>query len=189
MMNELYSDFLNSIDAYLAGKIPAGSPVDLYQIGGSAVIMKYGMDRSTKDFDVISTGQSQVLDELARSFGNTSNFAKDRNFYLEVVPSGLPNVPGGFKNRCTQVEGTWKHLRLWQLEDHDLIITKLRRFSVQDRADIRVICDAAPITVQTLRDRLDSALAWYLKDDEYQEAPRKHLQRVIEYLDGKITTI
>lgn len=188
-MIDRYHAFLVAVDEHLRQTLCSKEKIDLYQIGGSAVIMNYGMQRTTKDFDVIINTPTPIWDDLTQAFGKESTYAQQNEFYLEVVISSLPNVPEGYRQRCVEVPGNWEYLRLWKLEVHDFIVTKLRRFNSQDRKDISYICDREPIKTQTLRDRLDSAFGWYYKDDAYQEGPRKNLERVIEYLDGKITTI
>lgn len=181
--------FLNDLDEHCGSVLPTDEMLDLYQIGGSALVLHFGLDRPTKDFDVLNYGSS-ALESLAVMFGKTSNYAVTHAFYLELVPSALPAVPEGFRQRCKLVPGSWKRLRLWQPDIHDLIVTKLKRFSAQDRHDIRFLCDrfTDQIDVQVLQVRVDSALAWYYKDDQYQEGIREHLQIVIDYCLGQRTT-
>lgn len=165
--------FLNDLDHSAASLLTSEEKLDVYQIGGIAPVLELRAKLTNQDFDVLNY-QPAILEKLEQLFGKTTAYAKDHALYLELVPSALPTVPGGFRQRCMQVHGNWQHIRLWQPELHDLIVTKLKRFSPQDRSDIRFLCDQFPDRVQTevLRERLDSALTWYPPDDDYQESTR-----------------
>lgn len=62
--------------------------------------------------------------------------------------------------------GPWEHLRLYKLDPHDLVVSKLRRFHARDRADVAYLCDAGLIDPATLAGLFDAATPYKYKCED-----------------------
>lgn len=177
--------FLTDIDAALV-PTAGGEHLRLYHIGRSSLAWAYGFTSATVDIDVVHLGQddSRLMTEALRVFGRGTPKAAEHGFYLERVPEGLPPVPAGFDRRAREVEERWLVIRLFHLEPHDLAATKLKRFSLKDREDVRELCDRGLLDPVVLEARLASAFLFSLpKDgDPYRDAAFEHLRIVQNYL-------
>jgi Nucleotidyltransferase of unknown function (DUF6036) len=179
--------FLNDLDT---GLVPHanGERLDLYHIGRSALVWKHGFIAATQDVDVVKPQGDERLMALALSlFGKGTGKAKDHGLFLEEVVSAFPPLPAGFRNRATEAAEQWVVIRLFHLDDHDLAVSKLRRFAAKDREDVRNLCDLGLLDPAVLEQRLESAL-WHIhpKDgDPFRDVPFANLRIVQKYLsDG-----
>ena len=180
--------FLTAIDDALAGAAPGGE-LEVYHIGRSALVWEYDYLATTADFDILQPrGNEELLALALRLFGRDTDGAKAHGLYLEVVPEGLPPVPGGYQKRAHQVAGPWRVLRVYHLDPHDLAATKLRRFAAKDREDIRQLCDLGHLDPDRLGEILEKAFWWSLdKDgDELRDTAFANLRVVQQYLRGEI---
>lgn len=119
-------------------------------------------------------------------FGEGTVRSATLGLYLNRVPQGLPPLPARFKGRCQRVESSWRVIRLWELEVHDLAATKLKSFRPKDRQDLQFLCDAGLLEPKELRASLESAFLWsHEKDgDRDRDTAFANLAKVIDYLDG-----
>jgi hypothetical protein len=189
MAGEDVREFLDAIDAELARRAEPGETLDLYLLGGSALILGYQRDRATVDVDVVHIHDSRLLDIAVERFGRDSPKRLAGDFYLETVSSGLPPLPAGFEKRCIDVPGAWKVIRPKYLEPHDLITTKLRRFNARDREDVRFLCDTSEVDADELQMRFDIAHQFSDLDDPHVVAASENLRRVLDYLNGLSKTL
>jgi hypothetical protein len=188
--------FLDALDAAL---VPVAAPderLDLYAIGRSALILHHGLSLAgggTKDFDVVKVGDplSPLARKALETFGEGTARARQLGLYLEMVQDGLPPLPMGFRQRCEEVKGAWRVLRLWRLEIHDLAVTKLKCFRPQDRADLQFLCDTGQLRADKLKEALELAFVWALEKDgdPNRDQAFAHLERVCHYLQGKSRTL
>jgi Nucleotidyltransferase of unknown function (DUF6036) len=181
--------FLEAIDAELVGHAREGERLDLYLIGRSALILRYGLNIGTKDVDIVHFHGSELELKAIEFFGKGTRNAERFGFYLEPVPQGLPPIPGGYCPRSEEIPGRWRILRPMQPEPHDLAVTKLKRFHAKDREDLQILCDSGELEADRLRQGLESAFAWAEKDDPDRELAGRNLARVIEYLEGRSRTL
>jgi hypothetical protein len=72
-----------------------------------------------------------------------------------------------------------------------LVVTKLKRFSPQDKEDIQFLCDEGHVQPDQLRRSLELALQWTTEreGDPDRERAFAHLDRVIAYLEGRSRTL
>jgi hypothetical protein len=182
-------DFLQAIDGELVKEAKAGERLDLYLIGRSALIVRYGLNLATKDVDVVHFHGCELERRAVELFGKGTIRAERLGFYLEPVPEGLPPIPGGYRRRSQDVPGPWQVLRPKQPEPHDLVVTKLKRFHPKDRQDIQIICDSGELNGDRLWEALDSAFAFADQEDPDRERAVENLMRVIDYLEGKTRTL
>jgi serine/threonine protein kinase len=88
-----------------------------------------------------------------------------------TIPVNLPEIP---------------RIKLRVLEIHDLIISKLKRFSAKDRRDVRALCNRTEADIQTLRDRYRGARL--LRDyDEGEKIDLNFRVVEVEYLGREAT--
>ncbi len=185
-MNDVFQRFLAQLDEALSGIAQPGEGLDLYQLGGAALIMHYQMQRTTRDFDIVMM-QTPLETRAVELFGKDSANAAALGVYLELVPQGGPPLPQWFNKRSTEVPGPWKVLRLWYPQPADLAATKMYCFRAQDRADLKYLCDHALLTAESLRASLESAFIWSLEKDgdPIRERAFANLDKVIDYLEGR----
>lgn len=211
-MRDEFLAFLKAIDTTLAAHAQQGECLDLYHIGRSALVLHYGLKLSTRDFDFVQmrtpleekavelfgkwkpigtitvaaagVGSVAVMPPFGRDFGSF-------DLYLEPVPSGKPPVPQWFRSRCKRVPGDWQVIRLYQLDPHDLAATKLGSFRPQDRQDLQFMCDEGLLEPEELKKALDSAFTWTTdKDgDVYRDSAFENLKAVVDYLEGRRSTL
>jgi hypothetical protein len=180
--------FLHAIDEELAKYAQEGERLDLYLLGRSALVVRYGLSLATKDVDLVMRGEVPQLQARAfELFGKGASNAQKWGLYLEGVPEGLPPVPGSYRRLSVELPGKWKVVRPKQLDPHDLAITKLRRFHAGDREDLRILCDSGDLTPEGLKRALDSAYPFGMDEEEDPGCERvnRHFRKVIEYLEGR----
>lgn len=193
---EQIQQFLTALDEALVLHAAKGERLDLYAIGRSALILHFDLPLArggTKDFDVVQLGHplTRLAQKAVELFGKGTDNAQRLGLYLEMVPEGLPPLPGGFRNRCVEIEGAGQVIRLWRLEIHDLAATKLKCFRAQDRDDLQFLCDTGRLRADQLKAALESAFLWTTEKDGDPERDRAfaNLQRVLLYLKGKSRTL
>lgn len=178
--------FLTAIDNALLPH-SGGEQLLLYHIGRSALVWKHGFQAATQDVDVVRPREDrhrQLLLEALRLFGRGTPNAREYGLYLEEVCEGLPPVTGGCYKRAIEVEERWQVIRVFHLEDHDLAVTKLKRFSQKDQEDIRLMCDLDLLDSDTLKARVESAYPYrHDKDEDVgREAADANVKIVVNYL-------
>ena len=184
--------FLEAIDTELAGHATPGERLELYLLGRSALIVRYGLTLATKDVDLVTRGEEPRLQKTAfELFGKGAALAQSWGLYLEAVPEGFPPVPGSYRTLSTDLPGDWKVIRPKMLDPHDLAATKLRRFHSGDRQDLHILCDSGDLTIDGLKRALGSAYPWGMDEEEEPDCKRvnDHLRIVIDYLEGKRNSI
>jgi hypothetical protein len=186
-VNDRILELLNALDAALTGHAKAGERLELYHLGRSAMILQFDLPLATRDFDFVQMS-SPLEQEALRLFGQGTGEAERLGLYLEGVPQGLPPMPHGFQKRCQEVHpDRWRIVRLWQLENHDFAVTKLKRFRPQDREDLQYLCDEGVLEPGRLRESLKEAFVWvHEKDgDTQRERAFANLGKVVDYLEGR----
>lgn len=162
-MKDDITRFFDDLDATLV-PFAEGERLELYHIGRSSLVWKYGLTAATKDVDVIGVeSEGRLIAEAIRLFGAGTPKAEEHDLYLELVPAPLPPVPPRYKERAEEAIRSWSVIRLWHLEAHDMVVTKLRRFSQRDRQDVRSVCDLVALDPALLEQRLASVM-WSRKD-------------------------
>ncbi len=183
-MRERIEAFLADLDRTLAARAE-DARLDLYHIGRSALVWGYDYLATTDDFDFLRPqGEAQWVELALQRFGKNTPKAREHGLYLEVVEEGFPPMPRGYKKRATQIDGPWKTLRVYRLDPHDLIASKLRRFWPKDRADIRLLCDLVPIDPERLEQVLEEAYPFNMEKDgdEFRDSAFRSLRTVQRYL-------
>jgi hypothetical protein len=183
-MKDRIEAFLEDLDRTLVPRA-GGKFLDIYHIGRSALVWEYGYNATTQDIDILKPqGAGELLSLALELFGRGTAKARQHSLYLEVVEEGLPPMPWHYKKRATQVPRPWEVLRVFRLEPHDLVASKLRRFSTRGRDDIRLLCDLGKIDPVRLEQVLEDAYPLNLpKDgDEFRDSAFRNLVIVQRYL-------
>jgi hypothetical protein len=186
---ETLMGFLNAIDAELVKHATADETLELHLIGRSAMILGFGLQLMTKDVDVVEVRPSHLLTVASEVFKKGAPGNAGYGFYLETVSSGFPPLPIGFEKRCIDIVGPWQVIRPKRPEGHDLVVTKLKRFHQGDREDVRILCDTGEIEVQLLRSRFEMAHVFSDLDDPKVVKALMNLESVVEYLNGRRSTL
>jgi hypothetical protein len=184
--------FLHALDDELAKVVADGRRFNLFLIGRSAMIVRYGLTLATKDVDIVGGLESPDLEKAALElFGEGTPNALRFGLYLQAVPNGIPPIPGTYTKRALPFAGEWKVLIPWQPEPHDLAATKLKRFHAGDREDLQILCDSGDLTVEGLEAALRSAFLWHADPEEDPGHARAlaNLRRVVDYLNGESRTL
>ena len=157
---------LDLIDASLRSNAYDGPQIDLYLAGGLAVNFHCGT-RYTEDVDAsFSVRNIQLPKDLTvgykRSDGTDAFIYFDKNYNTSFAllhpefEARSPEWPGiGNENRT---------IRLRVLDPLDLAVSKLSRFSDQDREDIFTLASQGYFTAQQLRGHAEEALEYYIGD-------------------------
>jgi hypothetical protein len=177
-------DLLRFIDAADA-KIDFAAPVDIYLVGGAALLLAYGSTYGTKDIDLIGREDDANLRRLAALFPERSGAGGALDFSLHHVNEAIPRLHPIYRQRARVIEpGRWLKLRVFVLDPMDLVLSKLQRFSPTDRRDIRHLCTAVhqEIDPAELARRLQEMGDW---DEDDFERFNGRLLRVIEFWEGR----
>jgi hypothetical protein len=147
---------LQTLDRHLRG------PGTVRLLGGAALTLGYGLDRTTEDVDLLQDdAEVRVLIDAA-DFGEalhaTNTELEPRGLYLTHIwgPEQLI-LAEGWRDRCREVPlAGLKRLRLQTLGPADLAISKLARADAGDLKDIEFLLSGHTTVaeVQTLLQRL-----------------------------------
>ena len=160
---EALTRILLKIADRLAGVNPRHLPVKLHVAGGAALHLRTG-SRITEDIDAVFSQRVLLGDDLDASYRDVDGRARvlylDRNYndtlglmhenaYRDSEPIDLP----GLDRRLLDVRA---------LTPVDLAVSKLARYSGQDREDIAVLAREGLITARGLRARAEETLGGYV---------------------------
>lgn len=160
---EALTRIVQKIVALLSGANPKALPVKLYVAGGAALHLRTG-SRVTEDIDAVFSRRVLLGDDLEVSYRDADGRARvlyfDRNYndtlglmhenaYRDSDPLLLPGLDG-------------KVIEIRVLSALDLAVSKLARYSDQDRDDIVVLAREGLINAKALRERAEQALGGYV---------------------------
>jgi hypothetical protein len=153
---EPWKSLLNEVDAAATGEIA------LHCIGGFVLEIAYGLSRTTADLDFLCVAPPAQAEFLERFAGKGSPLARRIGAYLQHVTI-LSAYPDAYEDRLKALfPGSYRHLRLWALDPHDLALTKIERNWDLDRADLTLMAKAGLLDAVLLRQRYDREMRPYL---------------------------
>lgn len=130
---------LETLDRHLRG------PAEIRLLGGGALTLAYGHERSTEDVDLLQDdAEIEAMLETAdfgHALDDTNAELEPRGLYLTHIwgPEQLI-LADGWRERCRQVDmRTLTRLRVTALSPADLIISKLVRADDGDVADMEFL--------------------------------------------------
>lgn len=192
-MNKQIHELLDRLDHALVPFAKDGEHLDLFLLGRAALVLYYHFPFSTRDVDIVWMRESELERKALELLGEGSALAKTLGLYLDPVPQALPPLPMGFRNRCTLIDGSWRVLKVWMLEIHDLAATKLKSFRPQDREDLQMLCDRGLLTEPKLHESRQAAFPFRSpKMEDAEDDPDNpdwgrafaNWKRVKNYLEG-----
>lgn len=146
--------------------------IELRIIGASALLMQSDYNRATKDSDVLETDEldAKTKARLLALAGAGTELARRHRLYVEMVPQGLPLLPAQPDwHARPEINRQLAHFVVCTLDIHDVVLSKLLRFSANDISDIEAMVGRELVTHSRLLARFRSAIGWLA------ESARGHL--------------
>ncbi|MEQ1884975.1 MAG: DUF6036 family nucleotidyltransferase [Bryobacteraceae bacterium] len=136
-------------------------PIEIHCFGGFVLIHVYGVARTTNDIDYVGLIPRPLQSKLTELAGEGSALHRRHGVYLDAV--GVATVPEAYQERLIAIlSGTWKNVKLFALEAHDLALSKLERNLERDRDDVQRLARAGYLNPETLQSRYRSELRPHL---------------------------
>ena len=163
---EAFAQVVARLAAKLAKSPPQTAPIRMYVAGGAALYLLTGV-RVSEDIDATFSRRLVLGEDVEISYRDADGRARllylDRNYndtlgllHEDAYADSLPvRIPGIEAPRSAVVE-----VRI--LTPLDLAVTKVARFSEQDRADIELLAREGLIDAKSLRRRAEEALQGYV---------------------------
>jgi uncharacterized nucleotidyltransferase DUF6036 len=175
------SELLDQMDASIRKGGYDGSPITMYLAGGMAVNFYCG-SRYTEDVDAFYTrrvhmGPCEV--SYRHRDGNPSFLYLDNNY--NPTFGLLHENHDRDAVEWTGIGNEKRKIHLYVLSPVDLAVTKISRFSTQDREDILALACAGLFSADELRSRATEALGDYIGD-------RAPVMTSIELICGQISS-
>jgi hypothetical protein len=128
---------------------PSGKePITLSLFGSTALFVQHDYLRPTKDSDILEVEPEDAAtnDKLKELAGKDTVFARRHRMYLDIVGRGLPFLPSKpIYHDLKALNAKLRHFRIQVMATTDVVISKLRRFSSSDVADIRAMAKLGAI--------------------------------------------
>jgi len=162
---QAFDAVLLRVQAALKGTQPKVLPIRIYIAGGAALHLLTGA-RVTEDVDATFSKRVLLSEEIVASYRDPDGRARmvylDRSYndtlgllHEDAYDDSLPVDVPGIDERLVEVR---------VLSALDLAVTKLARFSDQDREDICLLARDGLIDARALRKRAEQALGGYVGD-------------------------
>jgi hypothetical protein len=162
---EPWKSFLEELDESLQ------ESVEFHCIGGFVITRLYGLERETRDVDVLSVRPNTNLVQLLDLGGKGSVLHQRHRVYMDKV-SVIEAWPEDYDQRLTEMyPGALQHIRLLAPDPHDVALMKLGRNIERDREDVKFLARSGLITVETLRDRYEQEMRSYIALPERRTDP------------------
>ena len=150
---EPWLSFLKEIDDSLA------SEISFHCFGGFAIELLYDLPRETVDLDIMATVVRDRYDELFELAGKGSALHKKYKVYLDLV-GAIAVVPDDYEERLIPITtADFKHIRLFVMEPHDIVLAKLGRNTSKDIQDVMYLAKVVDLSTETLQQRYDFELS------------------------------
>jgi Nucleotidyltransferase of unknown function (DUF6036) len=159
---EHWNSFLKEVDDFLTEE------THFHCLGGFVVTQLYGLDRATRDIDVMSIVPRSTNSELIDLAGKGSKLHSKYRIYLDRV--GVVTVPEDYAERLTEMyPDAFKHLRLLAFDPYDLALSKIERNIERDRNDVLHLAKTTPFDLEFLKRRYTNELRPYLGNPERED--------------------
>ena len=146
--------------------------------GGFVLASGYGLKRPTGDLNCIAVVPCEQVGVILSVAGRDSPLARKHGLCVQYVT--VAEIPENYEERLRQIlAGRFAKLRLWGLEVHDLVLTKLTRNHPIDDSDVRDLAKLGVLDPTVLLERYQKELRPCLP------APERHdttLELWLEYL-------
>lgn len=138
--------------------------INLDIIGAAALRLQAPLTRGTKDSDVLETTQltGEVRDALLALAGQGSTLHAKHRMYIEIVSQGLPFLPQAPSwHELPALNARLHKFHVRVLDVVDVVLSKLKRFSANDRSDIDEMIEANLVPHAQLKERFALAFDWF----------------------------
>ena len=171
---EELAQFFEAVDECLK------EPARMVLVGGSAVILAYGVATVTEDIDTFSGSTAPLEAAIQLACERTG-------MEPPVTRSGVAQAPDGYEERLVRQPTGGEFLELYVLEKHDLAISKALRGDERDRQHLVALHQQSPLEFETLVSRFrDDLLPVYVGDS----APiTDYFLWVVEELFGELKLV
>lgn len=150
-------------------------PVRLRIIGCGALMLQASYERGTKDSDVFQTTDlsSETRQQLVRLAGPGTELHRRRSMYIDIVANGIPFLPHAPKwHPLSALNARLQRLELHVLDVVDIVVSKLKRLSANDKSDIDAMVDRGLVPHERLLERFRSAIDEFSGDARASDLPR-----------------
>lgn len=114
----------------------------------------YGLPRPTGDIDYISAVPLEGAGTIGEIAGLDSRLARKYKVHVHYVT--IAGVPEHYEARLREIfPGRFSKLRLFALDPHDIVLSKITRNFPVDDADVRFLAKAGVINPVVLRERYE----------------------------------
>lgn len=160
---EAFNEVLSRVQQSLKDSQPGAIPIRMYIAGGAALHLLTGA-RVTEDIDASFSKRVLFNEDIEVSYRDPDGRARlmylDRNYNGTL---GLLHENAYDESRPVNVPGIDKNLLdVRVLSPVDLAVTKLARFTDQDREDIQLLARKGLVDSAAVRKRAEEALAGYV---------------------------
>ena len=150
-------------------------------------------ERGTKDSDVFETLSltKEIQARLLALAGRGTALHARHKLYVDVVANGIPFLPAApLWHAAAALNPDLRHLEVRVLDVVDVVVSKLKRFSANDIADIDAMVQRDLVPHRRLVDRFRSAFDLFSYDARAADLPRyvENLQRVERDMLGEPET-
>ena len=146
-----WKEFLEALDSVL------DESFELHCIGGFAVVMGYGLARSTNDLDYRSLLPYHRREDFERLAGLGSDLARKHRVHLQYT--GVESMPDHYEERLTELlPGHFRNLHLFVPDPYDLVLSKIGRNIERDRQDVEFLAKTKSLDPAILRARYEKEL-------------------------------
>lgn len=139
------------------------APLKMYVAGGAALYLHTGI-RVSEDIDAAFSRRLVLSEDIEVSYRDADGRARllylDRNYNDMLGLLHEDAYADSLMLRIPGIDSTTIELRI--LSPLDLAVTKIARFSEQDRADIELLAREGLVEAKSLRRRADEALQGYV---------------------------
>jgi hypothetical protein len=154
--------FFREIDARWPGR--QASRIRLPIIGSAALLLQTDYERGTKDGDVLRTPSlsAGAQEQLLALAGRGTRLYERHRIYLEFVASGLPFLPHvPVWHELAELNAGLGHFEVAVLDVVDVVVSKLKRFSANDRSDFSAMIERGLVPHNRLIERFVAAVDFY----------------------------
>ncbi|RLB39491.1 MAG: hypothetical protein DRH30_09785 [Deltaproteobacteria bacterium] len=150
-------------------------PIRLTIIGSAALMLQASYERGTKDSDILETREitPAVAEQLKRLAGRETRLAKRHRLHVDIVRNGLPFLPQRLNcHKMHNLNAGLSNFEVEVLDVVDVVVSKLKRFNGNDRADIGSMIDLELVPRERLIERFRDASDYFSCDDRAVDLPK-----------------
>jgi hypothetical protein len=137
-------------------------------------MLQTGYERGTKDSDVLETADitEDIKTKLLAIGGKKSALHQKHRIFLDIVPNRVPFLPQrALYHGQSDLNAGLSCLEISALDVVDVVVSKLKRFHADDRADIEAMVNSDRVPHRQLVQRFKEAVDHFLGDARAADLP------------------